>query len=437
MPRPNFLFLFPDQHRPDWLGCNPDLPLRTPNLDRLAHRGVRFRHAYCDSPLCAPSRAALASGRSYDRCRVPDNHTDYPLDLPTYYQALRDVGYRVCGVGKFDLHKDTSDSSKMDWHLDGSRLLPEWGFTDGIDNEGKIDGSNSYRTCGGPRGPYLEFLADRGVADLYCEEHAAMGKNMGAYTTALPDNAYCDNWLAENGLQFLRNFPAGQPWHLVVNFTGPHNPMDVTARMRAAWEDVAFAPPRNNDKPDREGLLRNRQNYAAMIENIDRLVGEFLAAVTARGELGNTLIVYASDHGEMLGDQGRWGKCHWRTASAGVPLIVAGPEVCRDVVSDALVSVRDLAATFLDYADAPVLPGMDACSLRPVLEGKRENHRQTVVCGLQDWRLAFDGRYKLVRQDEQPDQLFDLDCDPWEEQDIACANPGIVTRLAVALDTER
>ena len=437
MSRPNILFLFPDQHRPDWLGTNPDLPLRTPNLDRLGERGVRFRHAYCDSPLCAPSRAALASGRGYERCRVPDNFTDYPLDLPTYYQGLRDAGYRVGGVGKFDLHKDTRDPSKLDWHLDGSRLLAEWGFTEGIDNEGKIDGSSSYRSGGGPRGPYLKFLADRGLAEVYCEEHARMRENLGAYTTALPDDAYCDNWLAENGLRFLREFPAGQPWHLVVNFTGPHNPMDVTARMRADWENVPFPPPRNNDKPRQADFLRSRQNYAAMIENIDRLVGLFVDAVAARGELENTLVVYASDHGEMLGDQGRWGKCHWRTASAGIPLIVAGPGMREGTISPALVSLRDLSATFLDYADAPFLPGMDAQSLRPVLGGQREHHRQVLVCGLEDWRLAFDGRHKLLRQTDQPDRLFDLEQDPWEEQDIATTQPEIVARLAVALAVEQ
>jgi arylsulfatase A-like enzyme len=213
--------------------------------------------------------------------------------------------------------------------------------------------------------------------------------------------------------------------------------MDVTASMRAAWEDVPFPPPHSNDHADREGLLRNRQNYAAMIENIDRLVGEFLDAVAARGELDNTVVVYASDHGEMLGDQGRWGKCHWRTASAGVPLIVAGPGVAQNVASDALVSIRDLAATFLDYADAPYLPGMDAESIRPVLEGHRQSHRRAVVCGLQDWRLAFDGTHKLVRQDGQPDRLFDLSADPWEETDIAASRPGIVEMLSTALDCER
>ena len=160
---PNFLFFLPDQHRHDWLGINRRLPLRTPNLDALAARGTVFTRAYTPSPLCAPARACLASGRAYGQCRVFNNNQDYPLDIPTYYQRLRDRGYRVCGVGKFDLHKDLT--KPLFWELDGSRLLREWGFTEGIDNEGKLDGSNSYLSAGRkPRGPYLDFLAQRVLA---------------------------------------------------------------------------------------------------------------------------------------------------------------------------------------------------------------------------------------------------------------------------------
>jgi arylsulfatase A-like enzyme len=434
---PNILFFLPDQHRFDWLGGNPDLPLRTPNLDRLVSEGVCFRNALCPSPLCAPSRASLASGRSYDRCGVPCNGVNYPLDQPTYYQALRDRGYRVAGVGKFDLHKDTSDPTKLWWGLDGSHLLHEWGFTEGVDNEGKMDGSTSYRVNGGPCGPYLAFLEERGLAEVYAQEHARMKQSMGAYTTALPDDAYCDNWLSENGLEFLRKFPENTPWHLVVNFTGPHNPMDVTGRMRRRWEDVPFPAPHNNDHPDREGLLRNRQNYAAMIENIDRQVGRFLDLVSARGELDRTVVVYASDHGEMLGDHGRWGKSTWRHASSAIPLIVAGPGVRRGVTSDALVSLHDLAATFVDYAGARPLPGMDAVSLRPVLEGRRDTYRDVVTCGLNGWRLAFDGRWKLVLHRDASPMLYDLWNDPWEDRNVVADNPTVVARLAKALPMGR
>ena len=427
--QPNIVFFFPDQHRPDWLGLNPNLPLRTPNIDRLAESGIRFTKALCPSPLCAPSRACMASGKSYDRCGVINNHQDYPLNQPTYYQALRDAGYRVAGVGKFDLHKDTSDPANLSWNLDGSRLLKEWGFTEGIDNEGKIDGSSSYRVHGEPRGPYLAFLENRGLADTYIREHAERKHHMNAYTTQLPDDAYCDNWIAENGLEFLRNFPTNQPWHLVVNFTGPHTPMDVTASMRTAWESADFPMPHQNDHPDRAGLLRNRQNYAAMIENIDRQVGRFVDVVQERGELDNTVIVYSSDHGEMLGDHGRWGKSTWYQPSVGVPCIVNGPGVQQGQVSDALVSLHDLAATFVDYAAAQPMPEMDALSLRNLLEGKAATHREYVLSGLDDWRLVFDGRYKLVIREGDDPILYDLKDDPLEDRNIAAELPEIVERL--------
>jgi len=428
--QPNFLFFFPDQHRPDWLGLNPALPLRTPHIDALAARGVRFTRAYCNSPLCAPSRAAVASGQAYGRCGVINNGQDYPLDQPTYYQALRESGYRVAGVGKFDLHKAT-----LDWGLDGSRLIEAWGFTEGIDNEGKFDGSRSYRQSGGPKGPYLARLHERGLADLYAQEHQDQRAQRGAYTTAIPEDLYCDNWVAENGLHFLRHFPADQPWHLVINFTGPHNPMDVTPSMRARWETVDFPPPHANQQPDysAEDHLRNRQNYAAMIENIDRQVGRFIAAVAERGELDNTLIIYASDHGEMLGDHGRWGKSTWYEPSVGVPLIVAGPEVGQGIVSEALVSLHDVAATFVDYAGAKPMPAMDALSLRPLLSGQTSQHRDYLISGLDEWSLVCDGRYKLVVQPEQLPLLFDLQADPLEDHNIAPQQPAVVARLQTLL----
>ncbi|MBT4096877.1 MAG: sulfatase-like hydrolase/transferase [Gemmatimonadetes bacterium] len=434
---PNLLFLFPDQHRPDWLKCStPDLPLRTPHIDALASRGVRFTQAICSSPLCAPSRACVASGRNYDRCGVPGNAVNYPLDQPTYYQSLRTAGYRVAGVGKFDLHKGLGDPENLWWELDGSRDLDAWGFTEGIDNEGKFDGSGSYRRLGEPRGPYLAMLKERGLADAYTQEHANVKKNMGAYTTVLPDDAYCDNWVAENGMRFLREFPQDQPWHLVINFTGPHNPMDVTASMRERWQDVDFPGPHRNDDPDRAGLLRNRQNYAAMIENIDDHVGRFVAAVEARGELDNTIVVYASDHGEMLGDHGRWGKSTWHQASTGVPLIVAGPTVAGSSLCHEPVVLHDLTASFLDWGGAGPLPQMDGQSLRPLLAGQTQSHRAFAVSGLQDFRVVYDGRYKLVSFRDGAEFVFDREIDPWEDVDISKNEPATTARLRAALHSE-
>ena len=109
-------------------------------------------------------------------------------------------------------------------------------------------------------------------------------------------------------------------------------------------------------------------------------------------------MVYSSDHGEMLGDHGRWGKSIAYQPSVGVPLVLAGPGVQAGVASDALVSMHDLTATFLDFAGRPPLPGMDSRSLRPLLSGAAQRHRPHVRSGLGDWRMVSDGRYKLVRQ---------------------------------------
>jgi arylsulfatase len=142
--RPNILFFFPDQHRFDWTGLNPDLDVRTPHLASLARRGVAFQRAIVASPLCAPSRACLASGKEYHRARVPNNGYDYPLDQPTFYAMLREAGYHVAGCGKFDLHKKTED-----WGLDGKRLLKEWAFPTASTTRGSSTPYAAARKCRG------------------------------------------------------------------------------------------------------------------------------------------------------------------------------------------------------------------------------------------------------------------------------------------------
>ena len=151
---------------------------------------------------------------------------------------------------------------------------------------------------------------------MYTEPKGVKGPLNFAAVSPLPDEAYCDNWIANNGLELLRGFAADKPWHLVLNFTGPHDPYDVTPAMRSAWQDVAFPTAHNNTDEDQAGVLERQQNYAAMIENIDRHLGSLLAAVEERGEINNTLVVFCSDHGEMLGDHNRWQKSVWHEASS-------------------------------------------------------------------------------------------------------------------------
>ena len=146
MSRPNILFIMDDQHRFDYLGSAGREFMRTPHLDRLAASGVRFAHGYTNAPVCAPSRIALATGLQAHRFGGGDNGVFLPLSRRTYYQRLRDAGYRVGGVGKFDLAKPDAYNS------DGARpACFSWGFTHPLECEGKMHAGQGQ---GGPFGPY-------------------------------------------------------------------------------------------------------------------------------------------------------------------------------------------------------------------------------------------------------------------------------------------
>ncbi len=439
---PNFLFFFPDQWRYDWTGFTPGLDIRLPVLESLAARGVRFTKAVVASPLCAPSRACLAAGREYDACGVPSNRQNYPLTQATYYQRLRDAGYAVLACGKIDLHKAT-----MDWGLDGKRLVREWGFTDAIDSAGKGDAIASTRNNGRPMDPFMDHLRQRGLLAAHLEDFR--GRSGGASFTncepcPLPDQDYGDNWITSIGFDLLRSVPRGAPWHLVLNFPGPHNPMDITAGMRRTVSGRSYPQPIRSREYDAPAHTAIRQNYTAMCENIDAQMGRVLREVEERGDLQNTIVVFTSDHGEMLGDHERWAKRVPHQASIGVPMVIAGPGV-QQKVSDALVSHIDVAATFLDYAGTPTLPGMTAHSLRPVLEGRAEGSRNVLLSGVEDWRCAWDGRFKLVRgfqyrdgevakaRPDTPEVLFDMQVDPNETRNVIAENPAIAERLRQAI----
>ena len=440
MPRrPNILLLFPDQHRYDWIGEGSDIPVRTPHLDALGRRGVRFERALCPAPLCAPSRACLAAGKEYDRCRVASNGVDYPLDQTTFYTRLREAGYHVMGCGKFDLHK-----ASPIWGLDGRTHLAQWGFSDGIDNAGKWDAVGSGRKA--PKDPYMAYLESRRLRATHVADMLTRRVKNAVHATPLPDEAYCDNWVGQNGLTLLRRAPAGRPWFLQVNFTGPHDPWDVTKAMKALYHGVAFPQPNRCEQFTPADHVAIRQNYAAMVENLDRWTGLFVQELRTTGALGNTLVVYSSDHGEMLGDHGQWGKSKPRQPSAAVPLVVAGPGVRRGFVHRGPATTLDLTATFLEAARLDAPADTDSRSLLPLLGGRTDEHRSHVFSGLGRWRLVFDGRHKLIRGHRKARRpakgsptvrLFDLQADPHENEDIADQAPEVVARLAALLDANK
>jgi arylsulfatase A-like enzyme len=202
--------------------------------------------------------------------------------------------------------------------------------------------------------------------------------------------------------------------------------------MHDAWKDVAFPTPYKNDQKrfTEEDHQRNRQHYAAMLENIDRQIGLFIKLVEERGELDSTLFVLCSDHGEMLGDHNKWGKCSWHEPSIHVPLVVVGPGVQKGVSSDTLVVLHDLTDTFIEAGNAAPLDGADSKSLWPVLTGDTDEHRERVVSALGGWRCVVTKSHKYVTgYKETPEILIALDDDPQEDNNIAEGNEEIIRKM--------
>ena len=444
--RPNILFVYCDQHRPDWLGCATeypsDIPVRTPNLDRLAAGGVRFTNAVCPSPLCSPSRVCLAAGKEYhNNGGVADNLQCYAFSNETFYTRLRDVGYYTFQAGKLDLSKGLDipfslPSSKL---KHGRLSMDELGFREMLGVIGRW--AERYDHYAFPMDPYEEYLERRGLFDVNMRDMSSRKhRRCSRYLTTpteLPDEYYKDNWITRRAIAMLNEAPPDRPWFLQLNFDNPHDPSDITRRMEQQIRSRDIPGPHNpGDEFTSDNHLAMRQNYTAQVENNDRLIGVVLEELAARRELDNTLIVYTSDHGDMLGDGGMFGKGRWGWQSSGVPLIVSGPGVESGAVNTDPVTNLDLAATFLDYASAGVPDDYDSISMRPVLADPTARVRDHVISGIVNgparaWRMVFDGRYKLVRDSRAiGPKLFDLTDDPFEETDIAVGHPEMVRRLA-------
>jgi arylsulfatase A-like enzyme len=413
---PNILFLQADQLRPDWIGRDSTVSVRTPNLDALEERGVRFSNAVCPSPVCNPSRASVASGYEYDRCGVRGNVADYPIGQTTYFERLRDeAGYHVMGCGKFDLATD------FPLDITGDDGVERWGFSEALFNPAKWNTTERIRTDPNrePRDPYTEYLAERGLLGTHVKDYDRRRDEWlwtATFPTPLPDEAYYDNWITRNGLNLLDGAPDDRPWFLQVNFQNPHHPWDITERMHGLYRDpdVAFPPPIDSDLDvDHETHMDVRRNYAAMVEHLDECVGRFVDRLKERGQLEETLVVFSSDHGEQLGDHGQWQKLTPYQASVGVPLVVAGPDVAARELVDSPVTILDLHATFLECASLSPAEGIDSRSMRPLLAGESNQLRDVVYSGLGSWRLVYDGRYKLV-EGFDPDLRTGPDYEPMQ-----------------------
>lgn len=446
--RPNVLFIMADQFRTRSMTGLGD-GIVTANIDRIREKSIWFPQAACTAPLCTPSRASLATGKMPTHCGVLEHSTDLPIDQTTYYQLLRRSGYRVVVSGKSDLHKKVR-------YL-GRRPLPiiyHLGFTESRETEGKMNSALFNQKEDGsvqPWGPYqqyLESVAPGNLEKLHADYIDRM-RNKPVYYAApsvLPADQFLDTFIGRDACDFLETIDDDAPWHFFVSFAGPHNPWDPpkeeldklgnkvypktphdTLEGKPEW--VKRRAARAKDMTD-DDLNNTKLHYDGAIQVIDYWVGQMLDVLERRNLLDNTIIIFAADHGEMMGEHGLFAKTTMYEGALRIPLLIHLPGMDKAAVCDAPAMLMDLAPTILELTGTSYdATAMDACSLAPLLKGEDVSLRVAQISELRNMMMVFDGRYKWIRNWNDSDELYDLEQDPDEMHNIIKDHPDIIKRL--------
>ncbi len=412
---PNIVFLFTDDQRYDTLAAlgNPDI--RTPTLDRLAASGVTFTHAHIQGStvpaVCVCSRACLLTGRSL--FHVPRN---IGPDLALCPEELRKAGYETFATGK--------------WHNGGASLAR--GFTGG--DRIYLGGmSNHWRV------PIHDFRPD----GTYSRADAEIGKQ------------HSSELFTDAAVRFLERYEGEKPFFLYLPYTAPHDPRTPPPRFEKMYDPAAIPVPRsfmprhpfdNGEMTIRDEKLlpwpRTKEAvqaeiaaYYGMITHADEQMGRVLAALEASGHDRDTIVLFAGDNGLAVGRHGLLGKQNLYDHSLRVPLIVRAPGAGKPGTrSDALVYLHDLFPTVCDLVGVPVPATVEGTSLAPVLKGETAGVRDAIFAayrGVQ--RCVRTQRWKLIWYPAVGrTQLFDLDADPDELDDLAGRTEYAATRADLA-----
>lgn len=419
--RPNILFLMADQMTASRLPFYGHKVVKTPNLSRLAEEGVVFDSAYCNSPLCAPSRFTLMAGQLPSRIGGYDNAGDFPADTPTFAHYLRDAGYLTALSGKM--------------HFCGPDQLH--GFEERLTTD--------------------IYPADYGwfVDWENFESRPTYYHNMSSVTQAGPcvrsNQLDFDDEVTFRAKRFLYDYARNgesRPFCLTVSLTHPHDPYTIPREYWDRYEHDAIDMPevpysRELMDPHSQRLrhvyqldedtvsdaqIRNaRHAYYGALSYVDDRIGEVLTALRECGLEEDTIIVFSGDHGDMLGERGLWYKMSWFEDSARVPMIVHAPTRFAPRRVTESVSTMDLLPTFAELANDGQAPEyavpLDGRSLLPHLSGSG-GHDEVIGEYLGEGAIApllmiRRGRYKFVHSAPDPDQLFDLEADPRELNNLA------------------
>lgn len=431
MTQPNILIFMVDQLNGTLFPDGPAEWLHTPNLKRLAARSTRFANAYTASPLCAPGRAAFMSGQLPSATGVYDNAAEFASALPTYAHHLRRAGYQTCLSGK--MHFVGADQLHgFEERLTTDIYPPDFGWTP------------DYRKSG---------------ARIDWWYHN-MGSVTGAGVAEITNQLEYDDEVAYHATAKMFDLARGhdrRPWCLTVSFTHPHDPYVARKKYWDLYDDCAHLMPdvgaipydqqdahskRILDANDRDNFIlsdedirRSRRAYFANISYIDDKIGEVMAALESTGQ--QAIILFVSDHGDMLGERGLWFKMSFFEGSARVPLMISAPQMQPGLVTDP-VSTIDICPTLCDLAGvdmSDVVPWTTGQSIVPQGQGVERTEPVAMEYAAEAScapmvSLRY-GKWKYNRCILDPDQLFDLEADPHELTNLAekPAHQGTRTQL--------
>ena len=420
MTRPNIVVLMADQLAPHFTGAYGHKIARTPHIDALAARGMRFDAAYCNSPLCAPSRFAFMSGQLISRIAAYDNACEFRASVPTFAHYLKALGYRTCLSGKMhfvgpDQKHGFQDRVTTDIYPSDFAWTPDWEAADE-----RID--KWYHN--------MATVKESGVA-------------VATFQTDYDDEVEfaARRWLIDRG----RDRAAGDdsPFCMVASFIHPHDPYvaqpewwDLYADDEIDMPDFVLSPEEQDPFSRRvmdgieasvvplrdEEVRRARRAYLANVSYFDSKIGAMVKALEDIGELDNTIVIVTADHGDMLGERGLWYKMNFFEHSARVPLIMAGPAVAVGTVPNAC-SLIDLLPSFIDIAggdESTLGEPIDGRSLMPLARGEDDPVDEAIgeYCAeMTPWPVFMirRGALKYIHCDPDPPQLYDLARDPLEK----------------------
>jgi choline-sulfatase len=434
--RPNILLLMADQWRMDCMGAYGNTQIHTPNLDRIAKEGILFKSAYSTTPTCTPARSALLTGLGpwrHGMLGMTSMATrPYPVEKP---RAMAQAGYYATTIGKnhyypmrngHGYHQMSTDEHCSYWfHKQEARTEASW--------EERCDYEAWFWSQMPDKDPHATGLSwndHRGIPFVY------------------PEEMHATHWTGETAVRFLKDYERPEPFFLKVSFIRPHSPYDAPERFFKMYEDRPLPEAQAGDwavryekrsgpsndlwhgKLPKEEIQRSRQGYYGSCSFVDEQIGRIINVLEKRKMLDETLILFISDHGDMLGDQNLWRKSYGYEQSTHVPMLMRAPStmglgVPGQVIENP-VEIRDILPTLLDAAGIKIPEGIEGKSLLQLVKTKGEGWREYIdlehdICysAANHWNGLTDGKWKyLYHAMDGEEQLFHLEQDPNELRDL-------------------